>query len=132
MQVVTSGQEHRSAKPFFSGGKMRTRERTPWWLTFDDPVLVVFGHYWRRRMDAVDRTVDMQPSGSDIFDGLGPSQMLGIRRRAMCVDFAVGVRYEERGLGAAEGSLGTALGALRLPEQSLHWSDGRVEHSIGG
>jgi len=44
----------------------------------------------------------------------------------MCVDFAVGVRFEERGKGLPEGALGTNLGALRLPERVLHLADGRV------
>ena len=44
----------------------------------------------------------------------------------MCIDFAVGVRFEERGKGLPDGALGTNLGALRLPERTLHLADGRV------
>jgi|TARA_B110001469_G_C9595993_1_gene295923 hypothetical protein len=44
----------------------------------------------------------------------------------MCVDFAIGVRFEERGKALPEGALGTNLGALRLPERTLHLADGRV------
>ena len=44
----------------------------------------------------------------------------------MCIDFAVGVRFEERGKGLPDGALGTNLGALRLPERTLPLADGRV------
>ena len=46
--------------------------------------------------------------------------------QVMCVDYAAGVRYEERGLGLPETALGTHLAALRLPEMKVHLEDGRV------
>ena len=42
------------------------------------------------------------------------------------MDFSVGVRYEERGMGLAEGGLGTQLLALRLPERHLLRSDAKL------
>jgi len=45
----------------------------------------------------------------------------------MCVDYSVGIRYEERGKGWKPGSMGTGLAALRLPERVLIFNDGRIE-----
>ena len=67
-----------------------------------------------------------KPTGEDMFPSYQPSHLLGAKKKVMCVDFAAGVRYEERGLGLREGSLGTHLAALRLPEMALHLEDGRV------
>ena len=44
----------------------------------------------------------------------------------VCVDYSAGLRYEERGRGLREGSLGTGLAALRLPEAKLYFADGEV------
>ena len=61
-----------------------------------------------------------------MFAGYRPEALLGPTKGVMCIDYAVGVRYEERGKGLPEGALGTNLGALRLPERELHLTDGRV------
>ena len=67
----------------------------------------------------------------DVFTGYGPFDVLGGRgkgnARAMCVDYSVGKRYVERAQGLREGSMGTALAALRLPEWKLVFHSGRVE-----
>lgn len=142
-RVLTSGLEQRAKVPFFAGGRLRTLERHRWWL--DSPAayaadggsggdggaassLVVIGHYWRRWMREVDARVPsgFAPSGADVFDGVAPTALLGPRRSVFCVDFAVGLRYEERGLKLPPASLGTHLAALRLPERTLHLEDGRV------
>ncbi|CAE7214360.1 prpE [Symbiodinium sp. CCMP2592] len=134
IKVMSSGYEGRAAEPFFAGGKMRTLERLRWWESYEakDDRLVVIGHYWRRFLDEVSPQVSEKypkgfaPSGADMFPGYSPSSLLGKKKKVMCVDFSVGVRYEERGMGLPEGSLGTALAALRLPEMTLHRNDAKV------
>eukprot|EP00658_Telonema_sp_P-2_P037312 TRINITY_DN2683_c0_g1_i5.p1 TRINITY_DN2683_c0_g1~~TRINITY_DN2683_c0_g1_i5.p1 ORF type:complete len:280 (-),score=65.91 TRINITY_DN2683_c0_g1_i5:169-1008(-) len=138
VKVLTSGMEVPAPEPFFAGGKMRTLERERWWESYDgaDKKLVVFGHYWRRFMGEVAEEVSelhpegFHPTGPDMFPGNAPNQLLGGSKKAMCVDFAAGVRYEERGMSLKEGSLGTHLAALRLPEMDVHLEDGRVLPAI--
>eukprot|EP00435_Cladocopium_sp_Y103_P068641 s1255_g31.t3 len=60
-----------------------------------------------------------------MFPGYSPASLLGRKRKVICVDFSVGVRYEERGMCLPEGGLGTQLVALRLPELILQRSDGQ-------
>lgn len=145
VKVVTTGMEVPAAEPFFAGGKMRTLERFKWWEKYDGKAgLVVVGHYWRRRPASSDVGVDL--TGPCIFPSdaatpgaelasLGPpleeppegvAWPTGKRRAVVCVDYSVGLRYEERGRHLPEGSLGTALAALRLPEGTLHFADGEV------
>ncbi|CAE7344092.1 nipblb, partial [Symbiodinium necroappetens] len=134
IKVMSSGYEGKAAEPFFAGGKMRTLERLRWWESYEakDDRLVVIGHYWRRFLDEVSPQVSEKypkgfaPSGADMFPGYSPNSLLGTKRKVMCIDFSVGVRYEERGMGLPEGSLGTALTALRLPEMTLHRNDAKV------
>eukprot|EP00656_Telonema_subtile_P021969 TRINITY_DN23004_c0_g1_i1.p1 TRINITY_DN23004_c0_g1~~TRINITY_DN23004_c0_g1_i1.p1 ORF type:complete len:216 (+),score=48.37 TRINITY_DN23004_c0_g1_i1:119-766(+) len=134
VKVLTSGMEIRAAEPFFAGGKMRNLERAKWWENYlaEDGRLVVIGHYWRRFLSEVAPRVHelypegFNPTGADMFPGYGPSQLVGDKKKVICVDYAAGVRYEERGLGLPESSLGTRLGALRLPEMKIHLEDGRI------
>ena len=136
VRVLTSGLEQRAEKPFFAGGRLRTLARRRWWLEStatgsadsDASSLVVIGHYWRRWMGEVDARVPsgFEPSGADVFEGAAPTALLGPRRNIFCVDFAAGIRYEERGMKLPAASLGTHLAALRLPERTLHLEDGRV------
>jgi len=138
IKVLSSGLEGKAAEPFFAGGKMRTLERVKWWETYapaagEEDRLVIIGHFWRRFMDEVDGRVEEKhpegpflPTGADMFPGYRPSDLLGPRKKVMCVDYAAGVRFEERGMELPEGTLGTQLAALRLPERTLHLSDSRV------
>lgn len=71
-------------------------------------------------------------SEPEMFGGYGPFDVLGGRgtgssSRVVCVDYSVGKRYIERANGLREGSTGTALAALRLPEWELVFHSGRVE-----
>ncbi|CAJ1333888.1 unnamed protein product [Effrenium voratum] len=134
VKVMSSGYEGRAAKPFFAGGKMRNLERLKWWEDYEakDGRMVVIGHYWRRFLDEVHPKVfekypnGFNPSGDDMFSGYGPADLLGPKKKVVCTDFSVGVRYEERGMGLPDGGLGTQLVALRLPELTLHCSDAKV------
>ena len=129
VKVATSGLEGPAAQRYFAGGRWRTVERVKWWEREPPPAgrLYVVGHYWRRFMGEVRAGYeDFTPSGPDMFAGYRPEQLLGATKRVMCVDYAVGVRYEERGKALPDGALGTNLGALRLPERELRLADGRV------
>merc|ERR1712216_26077 len=101
------------------------------WEQHPEGPLVVVGHYWRRFMAEIAPEVHekfpegFHPTGVDMFPDYQPSQLLGPNKNVMCVDYAAGVRYEERGLGFKESSLGTHLAALRTPEMEIHLEDGR-------
>eukprot|EP00418_Pyrodinium_bahamense_P077909 CAMPEP_0179074128 /NCGR_PEP_ID=MMETSP0796-20121207/32926_1 /TAXON_ID=73915 /ORGANISM="Pyrodinium bahamense, Strain pbaha01" /LENGTH=362 /DNA_ID=CAMNT_0020771341 /DNA_START=67 /DNA_END=1152 /DNA_ORIENTATION=- len=145
VKVVTTGMEVPAAEPFFAGGKLRSLERFRWWEKYDGQAgLVVVGHYWRRRPASVDVGIDL--TGPSVFpsEASAPGAELaalgtlleeppegiawapGAKRAVACIDYSVGLRFEERGRGLPEGSLGTALAALRLPEGSLYFADGEV------
>lgn len=127
VSVVVTGMEVPSKEPFFAGGKMRTLERYAWWKDYTgEHGLVIVGHFWRRLPLNVD--LGFAPTGPSLFSAEEQAEepvLLGPARAVMCVDFSVGLRYEERGRGLREGSLGTALAAVRLPEMQLHFADGR-------
>ena len=130
VRVLTSGLETSTAVPFYAGGRMRTLERFRWWNNYSAPDgrFIVIGHYWRRWMQEVDSRVPagFEPSGPDLFTDAAPTALLGPRRKVFCVDYAAGVRFEERALKLPPGALGTHLAALRLPERTVHREDGRV------
>jgi len=134
VKVLTSGIEGRAPEPFFAGGKLRNLDRVRWWDTYEatDKRLIVIGHYWRRFLDEVLPEVDQihpkgfHPTGADMFPNSAPQDLLGPCKNVMCIDYAVGIRYEERGMGLRESALGTHLAALRLPEMKIHLEDGRV------
>ncbi len=99
---------------------------------YTEDQLVVVGHYWRRF--APDSKWDeavkgFEPSGKDPFDRADGDDFAahGGGGGVMCVDYSVGIRYEERGKGWAPGAMGTGLAALRLPERVLIFDDGRKE-----
>ena len=149
--MLSSGLEGKAPEPFFAGGKMRTLERVKWWEDYDPTAkageggeggeddtsltegkLVVIGHFWRRFMGEIDPRVGEKhpegfaPTGADMFPQYQPQQLLGKAKAVMCVDYAAGVRYEERGMALPESALGTQLAALRLPERELRLADGRI------
>ena len=129
VRTATSGPEGYAPRRFFASGRWRTLERIKWWDSEPPPPgrLVVVGHFWRRFMgDIRAGQQNYTPSGPDMFAGYRPEELLGPGKGVMCIDFAVGVRWAERGKCLPEGALGTHLGALRLPERVLHLADGRV------
>lgn len=141
--VLTSGKEEFTTTPYFASGAWRYVNRVPWWERYNgcqDDKFIVFGHYWRKFMTeignfvAVAHPLDQQhprgfePNGPDKFHNLSPLALLGKKQNLMCIDYSVGARFEERGMGLPEGALGTQLAALRWPEMSLHLSDARVLH----
>jgi hypothetical protein len=129
--VLTTGMEVPAEKPFFTpDGKMRTLERHRWWETYDGKLgLVAIGHYWRTMPHAVD--LGFSPTGPPSFEKDEEPCLLGQKRAVMCVDYSIGLRFEERGRALPEGSLGTALTALRVPEMTLHFADGRPTLEMG-
>ena len=134
VKVLTTGLEERTEVPFFAGGRLRTVGRAAWWDAPDLQLerLVIIGHYWRRDLDRVDARVHQtypkgfEPTGGNMFPNYKVNQLLGTSKSVMCVDYACGVRYEERALGLPDGSLGTSLAALRYPEKTLAFEDGRI------
>ena len=121
VRVVTSGKEQLAGEPFFSSGRWRLVKRVRWWETYEDPVPVVFGHYWRQ-------PAGMPPSrhkvAAGVFDGYAESDWLGAGRRAFCADFSIGARFVERQQGVTEG-FKSRLAALRWPEAVLMMESGR-------
>jgi hypothetical protein len=103
VKVLTSGLERQAGKPFESSGKIRHAERVRWWDDYRDAAICVFGHY------------------SFSKDELGPSG------RAICIDFGVGKRYEERKKPRFDGRFRGKLTALRLPEMVLISDDGESQ-----
>jgi hypothetical protein len=103
VKVLTSGLERRCEKPFESGGKLRHEERVPWWDFYRDEVYCIFGHYGFLK---------------------GKYQLTG---RAICADFAVGKRWQERKQPSFTGQFEARLGAFRLPEKQIIFDDGETE-----
>ncbi|EKX31114.1 hypothetical protein GUITHDRAFT_122679 [Guillardia theta CCMP2712] len=124
--VTCSGKEERAAERFFAGGKWRDVDRNRWWNKYEEEKLVVFGHYWRSFPRSLSLPLEIQnfkPSGPDMFPDVPANKLLGPRQSACCIDYSVGIRYEERGMRLHPGALGTKLCALRLPERQLVFED---------
>ncbi|MGE0796784.1 MAG: metallophosphoesterase [Lautropia sp.] len=119
VRIATSGVERVTARPFFAGGKWRFVERVPWWRDYDDPVPVVFGHYWRC-WDPAGHAA-LSKGEPNLFEGDAPD---GWQRNAagaevaICIDYSVGARFKERRTGRRAGFAGR-LAALRWPERTL-------------
>src|SRR5262249_45837980 len=47
VKLLTSGPEERAPAPWLLHGEERWERRVRWWEAYTDPVLCVFGHYWR-------------------------------------------------------------------------------------
>ncbi len=116
MKLITSGPEIRAAQPYLGGGKMRTKERDPWWKEYNGDKIVVFGHYWR--LPAPTLNQDGQH-----FAAHPLNSMLG-KGKAICIDFSVGARASERAAGRVNGPFSGRLGALRWPERELVFDNG--------
>ncbi|HLN30096.1 MAG TPA: metallophosphoesterase [Gemmataceae bacterium] len=100
VKVLTSGRERRAEAPFESSGKLRYEERVRWWENYEDVEFCFFGHY---------ASPLGQPHG---------------RGRALCIDYAVGKRWTERGQAAPGTAFKFKLAAARFPEKTLLFDDG--------
>lgn len=111
LRAATSGLERPAPAPFYIAGKWRMNGRVAWWNEYDDAPAVVFGHYWRWPLSP--EQVAARWRGPKLFGDTGPFEWLGPRRNAMCIDWCVGARWQER-LEGARRFVGK-LGALRWP-----------------
>ena len=104
VKLLTSGPERRIDVPFEASGKMRFEERVKCWRDYDDPGnnLTVFGHYSLKQDEP--RT--------------GP---------AVCCDYGVAKRYQERIKPGFDGAYQFRLGAIRMPERVIFFDDGTCE-----
>jgi hypothetical protein len=100
VKVLTSGIERRTHVPFMASGELRNEERVVWWYSYADPELCVFGHY-----------------------SLPPSA-IAKSGRAICIDFGVARRWQERIRANFAGNYVCRLAALRFPEKVLVFDDG--------
>lgn len=123
LKVLTSGVERQGAVPFFAGGKWRFVERVSWWNEYVEPTPVVVGHYWRR-LHPTDRAA-VGKEDIDLFEHTHPLHWHGKRGNVFCVDFSVGGRWMERKRGQRLGAY-FKLAALRWPERTLQFDDGKV------
>lgn len=96
--------------PFWSGHRWQMSDRQKWWDLYEGDIPVVFGHYWRSRFGALN--VNHKPS---LFKDSAANDWVGKRKNCFCIDFAVGLRFQERlnFMSTHQGS----LGALRLPAE---------------
>lgn len=122
VRVLTSGLEQRVDAPFYLAGKWRMVDRVDWWERYDDPVHVLFGHYWRWPSPAMGAR--MGTHARNAFPAYRPHEWLGRAGRAYCVDFCVGARYVERLRYPGEPCV-SRLGAVRWPEREVVFDDGR-------
>lgn len=123
VRVLTSGMEQLAARSFYASGKWRMQDRVAWWQDYQDPVPVIFGHYWRW---ASPEGVARHSRGErDLFAGVPPQAWVGPKASAFCVDYSVGARHRERPLAPGGRFLGR-LGAVRWPERLLAFDDGEV------
>lgn len=122
VRVLTSGIEQPVATPFFSTGRWRLLGRVRWWEQYDDPVAVIFGHYWRRPNGAA----RLRHKGGihGLFDEHPDEAWLGPAGNAFCVDHCVGLRFAERAEGVTS-DFGGRLSAMRWPERELVMDNGR-------
>jgi len=100
VKVLTSGQERRAEVPFESSGKLRHEERVRWWEDYRDSEFCIFGHY-------------ASPLGQPHGGG-----------RAICIDYAVGKRWTERGHATPGMAFKFKLAAARFPERTLVFDNG--------
>jgi hypothetical protein len=101
----------RADDPFEAAGRLRTEARYPWWNDYSDEVMCVFGHYERAATGAGEE---------HLFDGCPLNASLG-NGYAMCIDYGIANRWEERLHGQGGGA---RLGALRVPEKVIVFDDG--------
>jgi hypothetical protein len=123
VRIVTSGLERVAERVFWASGRWRMVDRFRWWDAYRDATPVIIGHYWRWPTDTVrDAYSGGEPS---LFAGYEANHWFGARENVFCVDFAVGARYKERADGS-KARFECRLAAVRWPEQSLMFDDGRT------
>ena len=112
LKVLTQGlySQVKDQAPFWSGYRWQMSDRQQWWHNYQDDTPVIFGHYWRPRGESLE--ANLKPS---LFEGVQAQDWLGPRQNCFCLDFAVGLRFQERLLGATE--LQGSLAAMRIPEE---------------
>ena len=103
VKVLTSGKEQHTDKAFMASGKERHEERVKWWESYTEDPLCVFGHYSLYR---------------DERETL---------RNALCVDYAVAKRWEERKQPNFSGQHHGMLAAFRWPERVVVFDNGDRE-----
>ncbi len=104
VKVLTSGKERRVEPPFYASGKLRYEERVPWWEDYTANPLCIFGHYSNYRGET------------------------SLSSRAICVDFAVAKRWQERKQPSFDGAFRGSLAAVRFPEGCVVFDNGDIEH----
>jgi hypothetical protein len=104
VKVLASGKERRVETPFESSGKLRYEERVPWWKDYTATPICVFGHYSNYRGET------------------------SLSSRAICVDFAVAKRWQERKQPSFDGTFRGCLAAVRFPENCVVFDNGDIEH----
>lgn len=97
--------------PFWSGYRWQLSDRFSWWNEYEDQIPIIFGHYWRPKSGHY-----INPTKPPLFEGVQASSFLGPKQNCFCLDFAVGLRFQERLNGKTQDFEG-ALAALRLPEE---------------
>lgn len=115
VRTVVSGPEEPAARPYFSAGKMRNKQRVRWWDRALPDRPVAFGHYWR-----IPEPTDAPEL--HIFDEDDPFAF-NVPGRAICIDYSVGKRWLERRTGTRSG-FRSQLAALRWPEWRLVTDEG--------
>ena len=103
VKVLSSGKERRVEVPFEASGQLRYEERVRWWEEYDAKPFCVFGHY------------------SD-YRGVK-----SLSSRAICADFAVAKRWQERKEPSFNGTFRGCLGAVRFPELTVMFDTGETE-----
>ena len=103
VKVLSSGKERRVEPPFLASGKWRHEERVQWWKDYDSDQLCVFGHYSNYRGET------------------------SLASRAICADFAVAKRWQERMQSSFDGTFEGCLGAVRFPEGCVVFDNGDIE-----
>jgi hypothetical protein len=103
VKVLSSGKEQRVEPPFYSSGKWRHEERVQWWKDYAGDQLCIFGHYSNYR---------------------GETSLSG---QAICTDFAVAKRWQERKESSFNGAFRGCLGAIRIPENCVVFDNGDHE-----
>ena len=103
VKVLTSGKERRVKTPFRASGKDRYEERVHWWEDYTANPLCVFGHYSNYRGET------------------------NLSSRAICVDFAVAKRWQERKQLSFDGTFRGCLASVRFPEGHLVFDNGDIE-----
>lgn len=104
VKVLSSGKERRIEPPFYASGKWRYEERVQWWKDYDSDQLCIFGHYSNYRGET------------------------SLSERAICTDFAVAKRWQERKASSFDGTFRGSLGAVRFPENYVMFDNGDCEN----